>query len=195
LSADASDHVPLLETVVTTIGRDGVVNCAAMGVRWGDDELVFWPFDGTRTLKNLRFRGEAVVHLTDDVLLFVESALGHPRPPMREASVVAGSVIEEASCWREVVVTEIEPTDDELRRSRVRARVVAVGTGSAQPAGLCRARHAAVEASILASRVKWLGGDRVLAELEPLQELVDKTAGPRERAAMDYVRRYVVERT
>jgi uncharacterized protein len=195
LSADASEQVPLIETVVTTIGRDGVVNCAAMGVRWDDDELVFWPFDATRTLKNLRFRGEAVVHLTDDVLLFVESALGHPRPPMRDASVVAGSVIEEASCWREVVVTAIEPTDDELPRSRVRARVVAAGTGSAQPAGLCRARHAAVEASILASRMKWLGGDRVLAELERLQELVDKTAGPRERAAMDYVRRYVAERT
>jgi uncharacterized protein len=195
LSADASEQVPLFETVVTTIGRDGVVNCAAMGVRWDDDELVFWPFDATRTLKNLRFRGEAVVHLTDDVLLFVESALGHPRPPMRDASVVAGSVIEEASCWREVVVTAIEPTDDELPRSRVRARVVAAGTGSAQPAGLCRARHAAIEASILASRMKWLGGDRVLAELERLQELVDKTAGPRERAAMDYVRRYVAERT
>jgi hypothetical protein len=35
----------------------------------------------------------------------------------------------------------------------------------------------------------------VLAELGRLQELVDKTAGPRERAAMDYVRRYVAERT
>jgi hypothetical protein len=195
LSADASDQVPLIETVVTTIGRDGVVNCAAMGVRWGDDELVFWPFDATRTLKNLRFRGEAVVHLTDDVLLFVESALGHPRPPMRDASSVAGSVIEEASAWREVVVTEIEPTNDELPRSRVRARVVASGTGTCEPAGLCRARHAAVEASILASRLKWLGAQRVLAELEPLQELVDKTAGPRERAAMDYVQRYVAERT
>jgi hypothetical protein len=195
LSADASDQVPLIETVVTTIGRDGVVNCAAMGVRWGDDELVFWPFDATRTLKNLRFRGEAVVHLTDDVLLFVESALGHPQPPMRDASSVTGSVIEEASAWREVVVTEIEPTNDELPRSRVRARVVASGTGTCEPAGLCRARHAAVEASILASRLKWLGAQRVLAELEPLQELVDKTAGPRERAAMDYVQRYVAERT
>jgi len=195
LSADGLDQAPLLETVVTTVGSDGVVNCAAMGVRWGVHELVFWPFDATRTLKNLRFRGEAVVHLTDDVLLFVESALGHPRPPMREASVVAGSVIEEASAWREVVVTEIEPTDDELPRSRVRARVVAAGTGSGEPSGLCRARHAAVEASIVASRLKWLGGERVLSELTRLQELIDKTAGPRERAAMDYVRRYVVERT
>jgi uncharacterized protein len=195
LSADALDQAPLLETVVTTIGSDGVVNCAAMGVRWGVHELVFWPFDATRTLKNLRFRGEGVVHLTDDVLLFVESALGHPRPPMRAASVVAGSVIEEASVWREVVVTDIEPTDDELPRSRVRARVVAAGTGSGEPSGLCRARHAAVEASIVASRMKWLGGEHVWSELARLQELIDKTAGPRERAAMDYVRRYVAERT
>ena len=63
MSADALDQVPLIETVVTTIGSDGVVNCAAMGVRWGEQELVFWPFDTTRTLKNLRFRGEAVVLL------------------------------------------------------------------------------------------------------------------------------------
>jgi len=194
LSADALDQVPLIETVVTTIGGDGVVNCAAMGVRWGEQELVFWPFHATRTLKNLQVSGEAVVHLTDDVLLFVESALGHPRPPMRDARVIAGSVIEQASHWREVVVTEIAPSDDELPRSRVRARVVAEGIGTARPSGLCRARHAVVEASIVASRLKWLGGERVWAELDRLQELVDKTAGPRERAAMDYVRRYVAER-
>ncbi len=195
MSADTGERTPLIETVVTTTGSDGVVNCAAMGVRWGEDELVFWPFDATRTLRNLRLHGEAVVHLTDDVLLFVEAALGHPRPAMRPASVVAGSIIEAANAWREVVVSEITPTGEGLRRSRVRARVVAAATGSRPPLGLCRARHAAVEASILASRLRWLGAERVWAEIGRLQELVDKTAGPRERAAMDYVRRYVAERT
>jgi len=195
LSAEAFEQAPLIETVVTTTGSDGLVNCAAIGVRWGDEELVFWPFDATRTLRNLRFRGEAVVHLTDDVLLFVQAALGHPRPPMRAASLIVGSVIEDANSWREVVVTEIVPSDDGTPRSRVRARVVAAGTGRRQPLGLCRARHAAVEASIFASRLRWLGGERVCAELARLQELVDKTAGPREREAMDYVRRYVAERT
>ncbi len=195
MSADGLDQMPLIETVVTTTGDDGVVNCAAMGVRWCEPELVFWPFDTTRTLKNLRAQGEAVVHLTDDVLLFVESALGHPRPAMRAATVVAGSVIEDANSWREVVVTEIAPSDDAMPRSRVRARVVASGTSGRQPLGLCRARHAVVEASIYASRLKWLGGERVFAELARLQELVDKTAGPRERAAMAYVRHYVTERT
>ncbi|HEY1713042.1 MAG TPA: DUF447 domain-containing protein [Solirubrobacteraceae bacterium] len=191
----AEPQAPLLETVVTTTGSDGAVNCAAMGVRWGDEELVFWPFEATRTLKNLRFRGEAVVHLTDDVLLFVQAALGHPHPPMRAASVIAGSVIEETSSWREVVVTEITPAEGGMPRSRVRARVVAAGTGPQQTPGLCRARHAAVEASIAASRLRWLGAERVSVELTRLQELVDKTAGPRERAAMDYVRRYLAERT
>jgi len=195
LSSDGLDQAPLIETVVTTTGSDGVVNCAAMGVRWGEEELVFWPFHATRTLKNLRFRGEAVVHLTDDVLLFVQSALGRPRPAMRAASVIAGSVIEDVSSWREVVVNEISPSEDGAARSRVRARVVAAGTGTRQSLGLCRARHAAVEASIFASRLRWLGSARVWAELARLQELVDKTAGPSERAAMDYVRRYVAERT
>jgi uncharacterized protein len=193
--SNPSEPAPLIETVVTTTGSDGVVNCAAMGVRWGEQELVFWPFDGTRTLRNLRHHGEAVVHLTDDVLLFVQSALGHPQPAMRPATRIAGSVIEEANSWREVIVTEIAPDSSGLSRSRVRARVVASGTGTRQALGLCRARHAAVEASILASRLNWLGADHVATELDRLQELVDKTAGPRERDAMDYVRRYVAERT
>jgi uncharacterized protein len=194
LSAERGDR-PLIETVVTTSGPDGAVNCAAMGVRWGERELVFWPFDATRTLRNLRGRGEAVVHLTDDVLLFVEAALGRPHPAMRPASTIAGWVIEDASAWREVVVTDIAPAGDGLPRSRVRARVVDGGDGSQPPPGLCRARHAAVEASIAASRLRWLGAERVRAELDRLQELVDKTGGPRERAAMDYVRRHVTERT
>lgn len=194
MSADGDEQSPLIETVVTTTGPDGVVNCAAMGVRWGEEELVFWPFDATRTLRNLRAHGEAVVHLTDDVLLFVEAALGDPHPPMHPASVIDGSVISDANAWREVVVSKITPAGGDTPRSRVLARVVASGTGDREPLGLCRARHAAVEASILASRLRWLGAEHVWAELARLQELVDKTAGARERAAMDYVRQYVAER-
>jgi uncharacterized protein len=194
LSADVGEPAPLIETVVTTTGSDGVVNCAAMGVRWGEEELVFWPFNATRTLRNLRRHGEAVVHLTDDVLLFVQAALDAPRPALRPAGRIDGSVIEAVSEWREVVVTEIAAEEGELPRSRVRARVVARGMGSQPALGLCRARHAAVEASILASRLRWLGAAHVTAELDRLQELVDKTGGPRERAAMDYVRHHVSER-
>ncbi len=193
----AEEHAawPLIETVMTTRGRDGGVNCAAMGVRWGADEVVFWPFRGTRTLRNLRLGGEAVAHLTDDALLFVQAALGHPEPATRTAEVTGGAVIEQCSAWRELVVTEIAASDDGPPRPRVTARVVASGSGAQPPMGMCRARHAAVEASIVASRLRFLGAERVGAELDRLQELIDKTAGPREREAMAFVRGYVAQRT
>lgn len=186
---------PLIETVMTTTAPDGAVNCAAMGVRWGENELTFWPFDTTRTLRNLRARSQAVVHLTDDVLLFVRAALGHPQPATRPAAAIDGAVIEDVNAWREVEVVEIAPTDDGLPRSRVRARVVASGVGPRPPLGLCRARHAVVEASILASRLRWLDPGEVRSELDDLQVLVDKTGGPAERAAMDYVRDHIAQRT
>ena len=57
--------------------------------------------------------------------------------------------------------------------------------------GFNRACHAVLEASILASRVRRLPADEIRAELARLAVLVDKTAGPREREAMDCVRAHV----
>src|SRR5256885_15671238 len=80
---------PIIETVVTTINPDRSVNCGVMGVEWGEQRIVIKPFRGTRTLRNLRATGAAVVNLTDDILLFSQAALGDPHPPTRPASGVA----------------------------------------------------------------------------------------------------------
>jgi hypothetical protein len=172
---------PIIETVVTTINPDGSVNCGAMGVEWGEQRIVIKPYRGTRTLRNLRAGGAAVVNVTDDILLFCQAALGDPHPPTRAAANVEGAILADACSWREVRVEAID--DDE--RARVATRVV--GRGSAREfLGFNRARHAVLEASILASRVHLLGDVR--EELDRLQVLVDKTGGPREREAMEYVR-------
>jgi hypothetical protein len=173
----------ILETVVTTINPDGSVNCGAMGVEWGEGRIVIKPYRGTRTLRNLRATGAAVVNLTDDILLFSEAALGDPQPPTRPAASVEGAVLEDACSWREV---RVETIDDSAERALVSTVVVAVGTGR-EFLGLNRARHAVLEASILASRARLLAADDIRAELTRLQPLVDKTAGPREREAMAYV--------
>ena len=58
--------------------------------------------------------------------------------------------------------------------------------------GFNRARHAVLEAAIYATRVHLLSRDLLLAELDRLQVIVEKTAGPREHEAMalltDYIR-------
>ena len=177
----------ILETVTTTLNPDGSVNCAAMGVEWGEDAIVIKPYRSTRTLRNLRASGAAVVNLTDDILLFTQAALGDPHPPVRPAEAVDGAVLAEACSWREVRVEEI---DDSAQRAWVRTRVVGQGIGR-EYLGFNRACGAVLEASILASRVRWLGAEAVAAELDRLQLAVEKTAGPREREAMALVRRHV----
>jgi hypothetical protein len=179
----ARPAAPIIETVVTTINPDGSVNCGAMGIEWGEERIVIKPYAGTRTLRNLRATGAAVVHLTDDILLFSQAALGDPRPATRPAASVEGAVLEDACSWREV---RVEAIDESAERARVSTVVVDRGTGR-EFLGLNRARHAVLEASILASRARRLATEDIRAELRRLQPLVDKTGGPREREAMAYV--------
>jgi hypothetical protein len=178
---------PIIETVVTTLNPDRSVNCGAMGVEWQAARIVIKPYRGTRTLRNLRATRAAVVNLTDDVLLFSQAALGDPHPPTRPAASVEGAVLSDACSWREV---RVEAIDQRAQRARVSTVVVDGGTGR-EFLGLNRARHAVLEASIIASRARMLDATDVRAELRRLQVLVDKTGGSREREAMEYVKRHV----
>src|SRR4051794_8539876 len=173
----------IVETVTTTINPDGSVNCAAMGVEWGDETIVIKPYRATRTLRNLQDCGAAVVHVTDDILLFARAALEDPHPPTRPAAHVEGAVLADACSWREVAVEAIDASGPP---ARVTARVAGGGAGR-EFVGFNRASHAVLEASILASRVHRLPAGEIHAELARLQVVVEKTAGPRERAAMDRV--------
>src|SRR3954452_16180637 len=141
----AARAAPIIETVVTTINPDGSVNCGAMGVEWGEERIVIKPYAGTRTLRNLRATGAAVVNLTDDILLFSQAALGDPRPPTRPAASVEGAVLDDACSWRAV---RVEAIDEGADRARVVVVVVDRGTGREFFAEN-RARHVVLEVAIL----------------------------------------------
>ncbi len=179
----------IIESIVTTLSADGVVNFAPMGVEWGDEIIVLKPFLETTTFRNIRASRTAIVNLTDDVLLFAESAIGSPQFAAVPAVRVRGVVLEAACSWREL---EVVALDDAPPRSRIEARVVHHGFGR-DFIGFNRARHAVLEAAILATRVNLLPPQQIRDELARLQVLIDKTAGPREQEAWallgDYVRR------
>ena len=132
--------------------------------------------------------GAAVVNLTDEILLFfTQAALGDPQPPTRPTATIDGAVLADACSWREVTVAAIDangpraPGHHPRRGSWNRARVPRLQPGPSRGA----------EASIIAWRARWLPSGEIRAELERLQVLVDKTAGPQEREAMELVRRHV----
>jgi uncharacterized protein len=180
----------IIETIVTTVSPSGAPHFAAMGVLWGDDRLTIRPYLSTRTYRNLSASREAVVNVTDDVLLFVKSALTHEPLPSAPARHVGGVVLHDACHWREVTVEDIVAPPEATGRAEVVTRVV--DRGERRPfAGLCRAKHAVVEASILASRRRLLPPEEILDELARLDVLVEKTGGHREREAMAFIRAYL----
>ena len=130
----------------------------------------------------------AVVNLTDDVMLFAQGAIANAQFPAGPAAVVRGVVLEAACSWREV---EVRTLDANPPRARIVTRVVHRGTRR-EFLGFNRARHAVLEAAILATRTHLLPADQIHADFARLQVIVDKTAGPRELEAMallnDYVR-------
>jgi uncharacterized protein len=180
----------ILETIVTTLDERGVINFAPMGVEWGEETIVLKPFLETTTFRNLEQRRSAVVNLTDDVMLFAEGAIGSPQYPSIPATVVQGVVLESACSWRELVVEAVDATPP---RSRIDARVVHTGFRR-EFIGFNRARHAVLEAAILATRTHLLPAEQIRDEYARLQVIVEKTAGPREREAMGLLTRYVSSR-
>lgn len=177
----------IIESILTTLDAEGVPNFAPMGVEWGEEIIVIKPFLETTTFRNLQAIGTAVVNLTDDVLLFAQGATGNAVFPYGPASVVRGVVIEAACSWREVEVVSVDATPP---RSRIVTRVAHQGFRR-EFLGFNRARHAVLEAAILATRTHLLPRAQIATELEHLQVIVDKTAGPRETEAMALVTAFV----
>jgi uncharacterized protein len=180
----------IIESIVTSMAPDGSINFAPMGVEWGEERIVLKPFLETTTFRIVRETRVAVVNLTDDVMLFAQGAISSPQFPWVPAATVKGAVLEAACSWRELEVATI---DDTPPRSRIEARVVHQGVRR-EFLGFNRARHAVLEAAILATRTHLIAADEIRDEFARLQVIVDKTAGPREREAMAMLTEYVRSR-
>jgi uncharacterized protein len=179
--------IVIVETIVTSLDANGAVNCAPMGVEWGDAVIVLKPFLETTTYRNLMATRAAVVNLTDDVLLFAKAAISDPVYATVPAQVVRGAVLADCCSWREV---EVRSVDSRPPRSTIQTVVVHRGTRR-EFIGFNRARHAVLEAAIYATRLHLLPKAFIDSEFERLQVIVDKTAGPRETEAMALLTTYV----
>jgi hypothetical protein len=182
----------ILEGIVTTRSSDGKVNVAPMGPYIGEtmERFVLRPFRTAQTYRNLKAHGEGVLHVTDDVLLLARAALGPVEPlSLVPAQHVEGSVLRDACRYYEFRVTAL---DDREERTRIEAEVVHAGR-LRDFFGFNRAKHAVVEAAILATRTAFLPLDEIEAEFRKLAVIVDKTGGDQEKEAIALLRAHVAQ--
>lgn len=180
----------ILEGLVTTLDRCDNLHVAAMGPQVDGPEVLQFelrPFSTSQTFRNLKRRGEGVLHVIDDALLLARAAIGQAgHVKCRTATKVQGFILEDCCRYFEFLVASM---DESQERVRIQAEVVSAGR-LRDFFGWNRAKHAVVEAAILATRTSFLQAEHIASEMARLQVLVEKTGGPAELEAMMLLMEY-----
>lgn len=181
----------ILEGIVTTVGSDGSVNISPMGPKVTPDmrRLTLRPFQSSQTYRNLKSLGEGVFHVTDDVEFLARCAVGRVESKLKPALEIQGSILPDACRAYEFRVVSL---DDREKRTTIEVEVVRC-ENLREYFGLNRAKHAVVEAAILATRIDFLSMREIVSEFSDLASLVQKTGGPAEHRAFHFLERYVEE--
>jgi hypothetical protein len=184
------DDGRVLEGLITTESVDGSVNISPMGPIVDDALERLWlrPFRTSTTYQNLKRTGVGIFHITDDVELIAQTAVGGPetRPRLISRSNGTGAILADACRW---YALELEFLDDCDERTSIVARVVEHGT-LREFLGFNRAKHAVIEAAILATRIHLIDRQQLAAEFHRLVAPVEKTGAAAEVRAFEFLREY-----
>lgn len=177
----------ILEGIVTSENADGTVNIAPMGPIVNEDFsiIILRPFKTSTTYVNLIRARSGVLHVTDDVELFAAAAIGLTTP--HEFRDDRPLVLARACRWYAFEVVAIDDTEE---RTTLVAQRTAHG-GQRDFFGFNRARHAVIEAAILATRRHLLSRDAIREEYRRLQTIVNKTGAASEHRAFDVLSEFV----
>jgi hypothetical protein len=182
----------IVEGLLTTINADGSVNLAPMGPKWdpAGEQLLLRPYQTSTSFANLVRSRRGIFHITDDVELLARAAIARiaPPPPMTPLGPDLGWVLDDCCRWH---AFRVDAIDD--RQPRAEISVTIVDSGRRRDfLGFNRARHAVLEAAILATRVHLLPADEILAEFDRLLVPVQKTGDPPEARALEMLRQHVL---
>ena len=177
----------IFETVVSTLSPAGALHLAPMGVRYegeGEDaRVILMPFKPSKTLDNILATRCAVLNLTDDVRVFAGCVTGRREWPTLALEGFNGRRLQDALAHVELTLTG---DHDDALRPTLHMRRGREGVHRAFP-GFNRAQAAVIEGAVLVSRLGMLPRDKVETEMDYLQIAIDKTAGPREQEAWDWL--------
>jgi len=173
----------IFETVVTTVSPQGRAHVAPMGVRYAGEQVVLMPFRPSTTLDNIVATRHAVLNIVVDTRVFAGCVTGRKSWPTIDAERVAGVRL---ACALRHLELELEADDGDPQRPVLRMRRVHERE-HAPFVGLNRAQAAVIEAAVLVSRLHMLPPQKIEAEMRYLQIAIDKTAGPEEHEAWQWL--------
>jgi len=176
--------MPLIrECIVTTADAAGRAHIAPLGIIADGMGWIIAPFHPSTTLDNLRAVPFAVANYTDDVRVFAGCLTGRSEWPTVAGAQVPVPRLAAALAHAELAVTRVS---EDVQRPRFHCAIVHRAS-HAPFEGFNRAKAAVIEAAILVSRLHLLPREKIDAELAYLRIAVEKTAGPDEQQAWDWL--------
>ncbi|WP_158854359.1 DUF447 domain-containing protein [Halorhabdus sp. CUG00001] len=173
------------ESIVTTRGPGGRYNVAALGLHAGE-MVTARTWGQTRTRVNFEREGEGYIQFTRDPLDFVEAAL-----TIRELD---DPILDNADAWAHVEAEDSE-TGTEGGTEWVDWQLTPVETGTENRVvpTINRGHAAVIEATVAASRldVPAYDDEPLAARLAYFADVIERTGGDREVAALDRLREVV----
>lgn len=176
----------IFEAVVSTLDPQGTPHLTPMGVRYlaGDAPSVrLLPFKPSRTLDHILSRGTAVLNVLTDTRVFAGCVTGRRTWPTVPLNGVAGVRLACALRHLALQLTDVQP---DAQRPVLTLSVVQA-QDHAPFLGFNRAQAAVIEGAVLVSRLHLLPLHQIQNEMRPLQVAIDKTAGPQEREAWQWL--------
>ena len=163
-----------------------------MGPLVGDASLKTFelrPFQSSTTYRNLKRERFGVFHITDDVNLLARAAVSDVSANVEliERTGVAGRILAGACRW---YAFQVSTLDDREERTSITCEVTQTER-LRDFLGFNRAKHAVLEAAILATRIHILPREEILEEFKRLDLIVRKTAGTAELDAFAFLCDYV----
>jgi hypothetical protein len=178
------------ETVVTTCSPDGTPHIAPMGAQFEGDgdgaRVILKPFRPSTTYENIMATGCAVMNFTTDVRVFAGCVTGRrdwPTLPTLPGGTVPGVRLAGSLAHAEL---RLEHASGDPVRPVLTLRRVAEAS-HAPFTGFNRAQAAVIEAAVLVSRLHLLPRDKIETEMTWLTIAIERTAGPAEREAWQWL--------
>lgn len=171
------------ETVITTCSADGEPHIAPMGARIENDEVILMPFLPSTTYHNITATGYAVMNFTTDARVFAGCVTGRARWPTLPADTIPCERLAGALAHLELRLDHVQP---HAQRPVLTLKRVAMAN-HAPFMGFNRAQAAVIEAAVLVSRLHLLPREKIETEMAWLTIAIDKTAGPVEREAWQWL--------
>jgi hypothetical protein len=179
----------VIEGIITTENEDGSMHVAPIGPHVNPDltEWTLKPFQTSHTFARLQATGRGVFHVVDDGLLMIQAVLGLANDLTSQPNAIfqpeCGWVLSEAV---RALPLQVEHWDCSSERA-----IAEWSAGSwieVRPFwGWNRARNSLLELAVLLSRRHMLGRAAVEEAVAQHRVIIEKTAGPRERHALELV--------